>query len=121
MHTGDVGYVDTEGYLHLTDRLKDMIVVTGGLVYPAEVEEALLRHPAIAQAAAYGVRDTDARERVHAALVLRPGHELSRLEVQAYVEAVLGALYSPHRIEFLDQIPLTDAGEPDKKVLRARS
>ncbi|MGH7867472.1 MAG: AMP-binding protein, partial [Candidatus Dormibacteraceae bacterium] len=120
IHTGDMGYLDAEGYLHVNDRLKDMIIVVGGHVYPTELEEVLLTHPAITQAAVYGVRDVDAIERMHAALVLRSGHKLDLPEVQKHVEATLGKMYSPYRIELLDQIPLTDAGKPDKKLLRAR-
>ncbi|AHH99234.1 AMP-binding protein [Kutzneria viridogrisea] len=120
VHTGDVGHLDEQGYLRLTSRLKDMIIVVGGHVYPVEVEEALLGHPGIAEAAVYGVRAEDAAELVHAAVVPRPGHTLTEQEVREHVASQLGALYTPHHVEFLDRIPLTDAGKPDKKVLRAR-
>ncbi|MFC0546036.1 AMP-binding protein [Kutzneria chonburiensis] len=117
VHTGDVGFFDASGYLHVTDRLKDMIIVVGGHVYPTEVEEALLRHPAIAATAVFGVRDSDGIEQVHAALVLRS--ELDLDAVRAHVTEQMGRQYAPAAITVLDAIPLTPAGKPDKKLLRA--
>jgi fatty-acyl-CoA synthase len=117
VHTGDVGFLDADGYLHVTDRLKDMIIVVGGHVYPTEVEETLLRHPAIAAAAVFGARDSNDTEQVHAALVLRS--ELDLDAVRAYVTEHLGRQYAPAAITVLDAIPLTHAGKPDKKRLRA--
>jgi fatty-acyl-CoA synthase len=118
VHTGDVGFLDEEGYLHVTDRLKDMIIVVGGHVYPAEVEDVLLGHPAIADAAVFGVRDAEGAEQVHAALVLRA--ELDLDAVRAHVTERMGRQYAPAGITVLDAIPLTDAGKPDKKLLRGR-
>ncbi|WP_407697919.1 AMP-binding enzyme [Streptomyces kaniharaensis] len=69
LHTGDVGYLDEDGYLYLADRLKDVIIVVGGHVYPSEVEDLLLTHPAIARCAVFGVRDGQEAEHVHAAVV----------------------------------------------------
>src|SRR6201999_1243527 len=116
--TGDVGYLDADGYLHIQDRLKDMIIVVGGHVYPAEVEGVLLSHPAIAAAAVFGVRDADNTEHVHAALVLHPGNDLSLEAVRSHVAERLGRQYAPTAVTVLDKIPLTDAGKPDKKLLR---
>ncbi|MFI9381472.1 AMP-binding protein [Kutzneria sp. NPDC052558] len=116
VHTGDVGFLDADGYLHIQDRIKDMIIVVGGHVYPAEVEAVLLTHPAVAEAAVFGVRDTDGVEQVHAALVLRSPLDLAA--VQAHVAEHMGRQYAPAGITVLDAIPLTDVGKPDKKLLR---
>lgn len=119
IHTGDVGHLDNDGYLRITDRTTDVFKVVGGYVYPTEVENILLAHPGIAEAAVYGVRSTDAVEQVHAAVVSRLGHTLSTDDVIAYVTERMGALYAPHAVHFLEHIPLTDVGKPDKKALRA--
>lgn len=118
LHTGDVGHLDDEGYLHLSDRLQDMIIVVGGHVYPTEVEEVLLTHPAIAQAAVFGVPDADAGEQVHAVLVLYGKQSITEDEVRSFVTDRLGGMYAPHHVEIRTTIPLTDAGKPDKKLLR---
>jgi fatty-acyl-CoA synthase len=120
VHTGDVGFLDADGYLHVHDRLKDMIIVVGGHVYPAEVEDVLLRHPAIAAAAVFGVRDAEGTEQVNAAVVPRPGATIDLETVRAHVAEHMGRQYAPAAITVLDAIPLTDAGKPDKKLLRAR-
>jgi fatty-acyl-CoA synthase len=116
IHTGDVGFLDADGYLHVHDRIKDMIIVVGGHVYPTEVESVLLAHPAIAAAAVFGVRDQDGTEHVHAALV--PRSPLDPDDVRSYVTERLGRQYAPTGVTVLDAIPLTDAGKPDKKLLR---
>ncbi|AHH98884.1 hypothetical protein KALB_5522 [Kutzneria albida DSM 43870] len=121
VRTGDVGYLDERGYLHLCDRIKDMVIVVGGHVYPAELEELLVRHPAIAQAAVYGVPDADAVEQVHATIVAVRGHSVTREQVRAFVTAERGAMYAPHQVHVVEQLPLTDAGKPDKKLLRQSS
>lgn len=120
VHTGDVGFLDADGYLHVHDRLKDMIIVVGGHVYPAEVEDVLLRHPAIAAAAVFGVRDAEGTEQVHAALVPQPDATIDLETVRAHVAECMGRQYAPAAITVLDAIPLTDAGKADKKRLRAR-
>ncbi|WP_170191921.1 AMP-binding protein [Saccharothrix syringae] len=118
VRTGDVGYLDERGYLHLCDRIKDMVIVLGWHVYPAALEDLLVRHPAIARAAVFGVADADAVERVHAAVVTRPGHSVTPEQVRAFVTAEQGAIYAPHRVHLVRRLPLTDAGKPDKELLR---
>ena len=75
MHTGDLGYRSEEGYLFVSDRLKDMIVTGGENVYPREVEDVLYAHPGVLEAAVIGVPDDRWGERVHAIVVARPGHD----------------------------------------------
>ncbi|MEV7601162.1 AMP-binding protein [Kitasatospora sp. NPDC089797] len=118
LDTGDVGYLDADGYLYLADRLKDLIIVVGGHVYPTEVEELLLTHPGIAQCAVYGVRDEQQAEHVHAAVVPAPGQRPQLEEVRAFVTAAKGRIFAPEALHLVDAIPLTAVGKPDRKRLR---
>ncbi|WP_030982451.1 AMP-binding protein [Streptomyces sp. NRRL S-1813] len=121
LHTGDIGFLDDEGYLTIVDRLKDMIVVVGGHVYTTELEDLLNSHPQVLQSAVFGVRDTDRMERVHATVVRAPGSTVDAQQLREMVCAERGAMYEPARITFVDALPLTDAGKPDKKELRRRA
>ncbi|MGV4927313.1 AMP-binding protein (plasmid) [Streptomyces sp. BHT-5-2] len=121
LHTGDVGFVDEEGYLTIVDRIKDMIVVVGGHVYTTELEDLLNSHPQVLQSAVYGVRDADRMERVHATVVRAPGADVDAEQLCAMVREVRGSMYEPARISFAEALPLTDAGKPDKKELRRRA
>ncbi|MFG2832563.1 AMP-binding protein [Streptomyces sp. NPDC048434] len=121
LHTGDVGVLDDEGRLYLVDRVKDLIIVVGGHVHPADVEDLLHTHPAVADCAVYGVRGADEAEEVHAAVVLAPGHRVDTAALRAFVTERAGALYAPAVVHMLDAIPLTPVGKPDKSRLRARA
>ncbi|MEV4443597.1 AMP-binding protein, partial [Streptomyces sp. NPDC049577] len=118
LHTGDIGFLDPEGYLTVTDRLKDMIIVVGGHVYTSELEDLLNSHPHVLHSAVYGARDTDRMERVHATVVPVPGSGVDAEELRALVRRERGAMYEPVRIDFVEALPLTEAGKPDKKLLR---
>lgn len=119
VHTGDVGYLDEDGYLYIVDRIKEMIVVVGGHVYPAELEELLLGHPAVAQCVVYGSQDEESVEHVHAAVVPAAGRRPSLEEIQDFVTARKGRLYAPETLRLVAEIPLTAAGKPDRKLLRS--
>jgi len=116
--TGDIGSFDEDGYLFVNDRLKDMVISGGENVYPAEVESALLEHPAIAQAAVIGRPDAQWGERVCAVLVLMPGTALTLGELQAFCEPRLARYKTPKELFVLDQLPLSGAGKVLKHVLR---
>ncbi|MFI0740387.1 AMP-binding protein [Streptomyces sp. NPDC021100] len=118
LHTGDIGFLDDEGFLTVVDRIKDMIIVVGGHVYTTELEDVLNAHPGVRQSAVFGVRDADDMERVHAAVVPAPGVDVPADALRAFVRERCGAMYEPHRIGFVAELPLTDAGKPDKKALR---
>lgn len=121
LHTGDVGFLDDEGYLTIVDRIKDMIVVVGGHVYTTELEDLLNSHPQVLQSAVFGVRDADRMERVHAAVVRVPGSTVDGRQLRAMVCTERGAMYEPAEVTFVDALPLTDAGKPDKKELRRQA
>ncbi|MEV0375807.1 AMP-binding protein [Streptomyces sp. NPDC050636] len=121
LHTGDVGFLDDEGYLTIVDRLKDMIVVVGGHVYTTELEDLLNSHPQVLQSAVFGVRDADRMEQVHAVVVPVPGSGVDGRQLRAMVREARGAMYEPADVTFVDALPLTDAGKPDKKELRRRA
>ncbi|MFK0265895.1 AMP-binding protein [Streptomyces angustmyceticus] len=119
LRTGDVGVLDDEGRLYLVDRIKDVIIVVGGHVHPAEVEDLLHTHPAVAHCAVYGVRGADETEEVHAAVVPAPGRTVDAAGLRAFVTEHKGALYAPAAVRVLDAIPLTPVGKPDRTLLRA--
>ncbi|MEW1636582.1 AMP-binding protein [Streptomyces sp. NPDC093801] len=117
IRTGDVGCLDSEGRLYVLDRLGEQIVVVGGHVHPAELEELLLAHPAVARCAVFGVRRADGSEEVHAAIVPVPGRDAGREVVREYVARHKGAMYAPRAVHTVDRIPLTAVGKPDKRLL----
>ncbi|WP_405705165.1 AMP-binding protein [Streptomyces sp. NBC_00069] len=121
LHTGDIGFVDADGYVTIVDRLKDMIVVVGGHVYTVELEDVLNSHPQVLQSAVLGVPDANLMERVHAVVVRTPDGDVGEKELRAMVRERKGAMYEPASITFIDALPLTDAGKPDKKLLRGRA
>ena len=123
MHTGDVGRLDDDGFLHIVDRKKDMIVSGGFNVFPSEVENVMTTHEAVAQVAVIGVPDEQWGEAVKAVVVLRPDHEASNElieDLKALVKEAKGSVQSPKTIDFADAIPLSPLGKPDKKALRAQ-
>jgi acyl-CoA synthetase (AMP-forming)/AMP-acid ligase II len=120
LHTGDVGYMDEGGYLFLVDRKHDKII-TGGLnVYPREVEEALSAHPAVAQAAVFGVVDTFWGEAVTAAVVKREAMALTNDELVTFCKERLAGYKRPKKIHFLDDLPKNLYGKVLRKDLRKR-
>ncbi|MDH6117948.1 fatty-acyl-CoA synthase [Kitasatospora sp. GAS204A] len=121
LHTGDLGRFDEDGYLTVVDRLKDMIIVMGGHVYTTELEDVLNTHPQVLQSAVFGVPDADRMEQVHAVVLAAPGSTVDERELREMVRQERGAMYEPARITFTDALPLTDAGKPDKKLLRSQA
>jgi long-chain acyl-CoA synthetase len=116
--TGDVAYADADGDLFLVDRIKDLVIVNGFNVYPREVEEVLLTHPAIAQAAVVGVRDGRTGEAVKAVVVAEEGATLSVDDVAEHCRAVLARFKRPAVIEVADRLPRTHSGKIAKGRLR---
>ena len=118
LRTGDAGYLDTEGFLFLTDRVKDMIVSGGENVYPAEVENALASHPAIAEVAVIGVPHERWGESVKAIVVKRAGIEVSAPEIISYAKQSLAGYKCPTSVDFTDVLPRNPSGKVLKKDLR---
>lgn len=119
LHTGDVAVMDAEGYLSIVDRTKDMIISGGFNIYPREVEDALMAHPAVASAAVIGIPDEKWGEAVTGFVVLKPGAVAEAAELQAHVKAMRGAPWSPKSVSFVEAIPVTGLGKVDRKALRA--
>jgi fatty-acyl-CoA synthase len=119
LHTGDLAHRDEDGFIYIVDRRKDMIVTGGFNIYPREVEDVLTAHPAVAQAAVIGVPDGKWGEAVKAVVVARPGIEVSEAELMALVKEKKGSVAAPKSVDFVDAIPLTSLGKPDKKAVRA--
>ncbi len=120
--TGDLGYVDAEGYLFLVDRLKDMIVTGGENVYSVEVEAVIARHPGVVQVAVIGVPHDTWGEVVHAVVVAKPGAVLSEVEVMDYARKHLAAFKAPKSVEIrTEPLPVSGAMKPLKRELRSDS
>ncbi len=119
LHTGDVAVRDRGGFLRIVDRTKDMIVSGGFNVYPREVEIVIAEHPAVAQVAVFGVPHEKWGEAVTACIVLKPGQAVPEDELSVMVASRKGAFQAPKRVYFVDSIPQTPVGKPDKKALRS--
>jgi acyl-CoA synthetase (AMP-forming)/AMP-acid ligase II len=118
LHTGDIGYLDEDGYLYLVDRKHDKII-TGGLnVYPREVEEALSTHPAVAQVAVFGVNDPFWGEAITAAVVVREGKKVTTQELMQFCKEHLAGYKRPKKIYFLKDLPKNLYGKVLRKELK---
>ena len=118
-HTGDIGYLDAEGFLYIVDRAKDMIISGGFNVYSAEVEQILLQHPDVQDGAVVGLPDEKWGERVVAVLQLHPGRTVDADEVKAFVKARIGGVKAPKQIEIWPELPRSKVGNVLKKEVRA--
>ena len=118
LHTGDIGYINDDGYLFLKDRAKDMIISGGMNVYTSEVEQVMKRHPAVADAAVIGLPHADWGEQVHAVVAIRRGQEVAENALIGYCKEKLSKYKVPKTIEFRAALPLTAYGKVDKKALR---
>ncbi|HWD81407.1 MAG TPA: hypothetical protein VG497_21075 [Kribbella sp.] len=121
LHTGDVGYLDSGGYLHLVDRLGDVIITGGFNVMPSEVERVLAGLPGVRDAAVFGAPDPRWSETICAALVVAEGHTAPTLaQVQEFCRAELARFKVPQRLVVLDELPYNATGKLDRRGLRAR-
>jgi acyl-CoA synthetase (AMP-forming)/AMP-acid ligase II len=118
LHTGDIGSFDEQGYLFLLDRAKDMIITGGNNVYPREVEEVIVEHPAVANAVVLGIPHQYWGEAVHAVLVLEPGAEVSAQEIIAHCAGSLAGYKKPKSVEFRDELPVSGYGKVLRRELR---
>ena len=120
---GDVGYVDDDGYLYLTDRSTFMIISGGVNIYPQECENLLITHPKVADAAVFGVPNIDLGEEVKAVVQLMPGiprNQVTTDELLAFCAAHLSRQKCPRSIDYEDELPRLPTGKLYKRILRDR-
>lgn len=120
MHTQDLGRLDDEGFLYIMDRKKDMIISGGENIYSWEVEEALRKHPAVAEVAVIAVPDAEWGESVKACVVTREGAKTSEQELIEHCRSLIASYKKPRSVDFIDALPRLFNGKTDKKTLRAR-
>ena len=118
LHTGDLGYLDQDGYLFVVDRKKDLIKTSGYQVWPREIEEAIALHPAVAEVGVAGIPDATKGEVVKAWIVLRAGQQVSEAEVRAFCRETLAPYKVPAKVEFRAELPKTMVGKVLRRKLR---
>jgi long-chain acyl-CoA synthetase len=120
LHTGDIGYLDDDGYLYIVDRKKDLIIRGGFNVYPRDVEDALVEHPAVQLAAVVGRPDQIHGEEIVAFVSLHAGATVSSEQLIDWARERIGGYKYPRELEIVDAVPLTPVGKIDRKALRSR-
>ena len=120
LRTGDVGHIDDLGYLTLTDRAKDVIKSGGEWISSVELENALMAHPAIVEAAVVGIPDEKWQERPLASVVVKDGSSVTAEELREFLASDFAKWQLPDAWTFIDEVPKTSVGKFDKKVLRQR-
>ena len=118
LHTGDLGYMDEDGYLFIVDRKKDLIKTSGYQVWPREVEEVLAAHPSVAEVGVAGIPDETRGEAIRAWVVLRQGQEATEAELRAFCRERLAPFKVPSRVEFRTDLPKTLVGKVLRRALR---
>ncbi|MBW6434981.1 AMP-binding protein [Actinoplanes hulinensis] len=118
LHTGDIGHLDDDGYLYVVDRMKDLIIRGGFNVYPRDVEDVLLEHPAVQVAACVGRPDAESGEEVVAVVQLAPGQQATGAELVAFTRERMAKYKYPREVTVLDAVPLTSVGKINRKAVR---
>jgi long-chain acyl-CoA synthetase len=118
LHSGDVAIIDEDGFYYIVDRTKDMIIRGGFNVYPRELEELMIQHPAVSLVAVIGVPDAQFGEEIKACVVLKAGSTVSEMELMAWTKERIAAYKYPRVIQFMDSLPMTATGKILKKELR---
>ncbi|MCE5299951.1 MAG: AMP-binding protein, partial [Spirochaetia bacterium] len=118
LYTGDIGRIDGQGYVYILDRKKDLIIVNGMNVYPREVEEVLLKHPAVAEANVVGEPDEMHGEIPVAVVVLKNGQTADEHELRKFCREKIANFKVPHRAEFWKELPVNASGKVMKKEIR---
>lgn len=118
LRTGDAGYLDTDGYLYIHDRIKDMIISGGENIYPAEVESAICDHPDVAEAAVVGVPDDQWGEAVKAVVVMKPGKSLSQTDLVNFTRGRIAGFKTPKSVDFIEALPRNASGKILRRALR---
>ncbi|MDN4119875.1 class I adenylate-forming enzyme family protein [Alcaligenes endophyticus] len=118
-HTGDVGYKDSEGFVYIVDRIRDLIITGGFNVFPADVEQVILSHPAVQDCAVIGVPDDKWGESVKAIVQLKPRHSVSEEQIIELCRAHLGSVKSPKSVDFWSHLPKSAVGKVLKKEIKS--
>jgi long-chain acyl-CoA synthetase len=118
LHTGDIGHIDGDGYIFITDRKKDLVIKGAENVSPKEIEEGIYAHPAVSEATVFGVADAKFGENLVAAVVLRHGATLDEAELQEHLTEYVTKFKIPARVVFLDELPKNPTGKIQKRALR---
>jgi acyl-CoA synthetase (AMP-forming)/AMP-acid ligase II len=117
LHTGDRGLIDERGFLYLKDRLKDIVITGGFNVYPVDVENALIQHPAVHECLVFGLPDEKWGETVQAAVQLHPGQRADEAELIAFVRNLLGPVQTPKHVHFYESLPRSNVGKLLKRAV----
>jgi fatty-acyl-CoA synthase len=117
-HTGDVGYLDGDGYLFIVDRAKDMVITGGFNVYSTEVEQAVMQHPAVQDCAVVGLPDDTWGERVTVVVQLRPGADVAGEEIRVFARERLGGVKAPKQVEIWPDLPRSKVGKVLKREIK---
>lgn len=120
LHTGDIGYMDEDGYLFLMDRSKDMIISGGENIYPREIEEVIARHPAVREGVVIGVPDAKWGESIKAIVSLAEGKSVTEEELIAFCKDNIASYKKPKSVDFVDELPKSNYGKILKRELRAK-
>ena len=120
LYTGDMAKVDSDGYVYIVDRKKDMIISGGENISSKEVEEVIFRHPAVQEVAVIGVPDEEWGESIKALVALKPGMTATEQEIIDYCMDSLSSFKKPRTVEFMDELPKNPAGKVLKSELRQR-
>lgn len=118
LHTGDIGYMDQKGYVYIMDRSKDMIISGGNNIYPREIEEVILKHPAVSEVTVIGVPDPEWGESVKAVVVLQEGAAASEEDIINHCKRFLASYKKPKSIDFVELLPKNNYGKILKRELR---
>ena len=117
MRTGDLGERDADGYYFITGRLKELIIKGGENIAPREIDEALLKHPAVLEAAAVGVPDANYGQDIRACVVLKPGADCTEADLRAHCVLTLGRYKSPKELRFVAELPKGPSGKVQRLKL----
>ena len=118
LRTGDAGYMDSDGYLYIHDRIKDMIISGGENIYPAEVESAICDHPDVAEVAVVGVPDEKWGEAVKAIVVMKPGKKATPSDIIGFARERIAGFKTPKSVEFIEALPRNASGKILRRHLR---
>ena len=120
LHTGDMGYIDEQGYVFIMDRSKDMIISGGENIYPREIEEVIIQHPAVREVAVIGVPDEEWGEAIKAVVAVASGQEATEDDLIEFCREHIASYKKPKSVDFVDELPKNNNGKIVKKDLRAK-